>query len=431
MRKRRERRKNVGSEAELRHQQPSVPAEAPRSLSLSRLLPLLALGALLLLLISYQSFRGPKTISSPSTHLSVYERGLVKPNVGYQEVLNENSKASENVSDRHFKHPVLAYVTPWNSKGYDVAKKFNSKFTHVSPVWYELRSEGSKLSLVGQHNADTGWVSEVKSNGHTLVLPRVVLEAFPNELLKRKMMWEKAINLILAECEAMGYDGVVLESWSRWAAYGVLHDPNMRSLALQFINQLADKLHSTHSMQDKSRVLQLVYVIPAPRSEVFQPDDFTSEDLRRLSEAVDWFSLMTYDFSSAQYPGPSAPLNWIRSSLKLLLHGGTSQQKLAHKILIGINFYGNDFIISEEFGGGPIIGSEYLALLEKHRPAVRWNSDVAEHFFVYPDDRNYQHAVFYPSLMSISTRLEEAHSWGAGLSIWEIGQGLDYFFDLL
>jgi len=28
----------------------------------------------------------------------------------------------------------------------------------------------------------------------------------------------------------MGYDGIVLESWSRWAAYGILHDPNMRNL---------------------------------------------------------------------------------------------------------------------------------------------------------------------------------------------------------
>lgn len=26
----------------------------------------------------------------------------------------------------------------------------------------------------------------------------------------------------------MDYDGIVLESWSRWAAYGILHDPEMR-----------------------------------------------------------------------------------------------------------------------------------------------------------------------------------------------------------
>lgn len=28
----------------------------------------------------------------------------------------------------------------------------------------------------------------------------------------------------------MGYDGIVLESWSRWAAYGILHDADMRAL---------------------------------------------------------------------------------------------------------------------------------------------------------------------------------------------------------
>lgn len=28
----------------------------------------------------------------------------------------------------------------------------------------------------------------------------------------------------------MEYDGIVLESWSRWVAYGVLHQPSMRNL---------------------------------------------------------------------------------------------------------------------------------------------------------------------------------------------------------
>lgn len=29
-----------------------------------------------------------------------------------------------------------------------------------------------------------------------------------------------------------GYDGIVLESWSRWAAYGVLDDPELRYMVL-------------------------------------------------------------------------------------------------------------------------------------------------------------------------------------------------------
>lgn len=30
----------------------------------------------------------------------------------------------------------------------------------------------------------------------------------------------------------MEYDGIVLESWSRWAAYGVLHDPDLRNMVI-------------------------------------------------------------------------------------------------------------------------------------------------------------------------------------------------------
>lgn len=86
-------------------------------------------------------------------------------------------------------------------------------------------------------------------------------------------------------------------------------------------------------------------MIPAPRSQKLSAYDFGAQDLRQLSDAVDGFSLMTYDFSGPQNPGPSAPLNWIRSSLSLLL-GHTNDHSLAHKILLGLNFYGNDFLVS-------------------------------------------------------------------------------------
>ena len=60
-----------------------------------------------------------------------------------------------------------------------------------------------------------------------------------------------------------------------------------------------------------------------------------------------FFSLMTYDFSNPHNPGPNAPMKWIQIVLQLLL--GTSAnrtQSLAPKILLGINFYGNDFSLS-------------------------------------------------------------------------------------
>ncbi|ESQ37762.1 hypothetical protein EUTSA_v10028671mg [Eutrema salsugineum] len=362
---------------------------------------------------------------------SIRQKGIIKTDIHFQEILTEHSKSSDNSSNRHYDYPVLAYITPWNSKGYDIAKIFNSKFTHLSPVWYDLKSQGSGLVLEGRHNADKGWIQELRSRGNAMILPRVVLEAIPGELLRKKKLRKKAIDLIVAECKEMEYDGVVLESWSRWAAYGVLHDPEMRKMSLQFVKQLGDALHSTSSPRNEH--MQFMYVIGPPRSEKLQMYDFGPEDLQFLKDSVDGFSLMTYDFSNSQNPGPNAPLKWIDLTLKLLLGSSDNiDSNLARKVLLGLNFYGNDFSISgDSGGGGAITGRDYLALLQKHKPTFHWDKESGEHLFMYRDDKNIKHAVFYPTLMSILLRLENARLWGIGISIWEIGQGLDYFFELL
>ncbi|KAK6920021.1 Glycoside hydrolase family 18, catalytic domain [Dillenia turbinata] len=353
-------------------------------------------------------FISSRTANPNPKFLNLYQRGLVKDDINYQEILTEHSKVSESASLRQFPNPVLAYSTPWNNRGYYLAKSFNSKFTHLSPIWYDLKRK---------HNADVKWIQELRRSGDAKVLPRVALEASPKELLKKKKQREKAIDLIVAECKEMGYDGIVLESWSRWIAYGVLHNSDMRSKVLLFIREPGRALHSIQSERNAKQLLEFLYVIGRPHSAKLQADDFGPEDLQSSSDAVDGFSLMTYDFSSPHNPGPNAPLEWIKAVLQLLTMT-KGNGNLAHKIFLAAV-------------GGAIIGRDYLSLLAKHRPALQWEKRSGEHYFFYLDDENIKHAVFYPSLMSISMRLEEAKSWGAGISIWEIGQGLDNFFDLL
>ncbi|XP_071685727.1 uncharacterized protein [Rutidosis leptorrhynchoides] len=364
----------------------------------------------------------------------VYKRGLVTTDISYQQILTENDRVSENASIRQFTYPVLAYVTPWNSKGYELAKDFNSKVTHISPVWYDLKSQGADFVLEGRHNVDKGWISDLRMKGHALILPRIVLEAIPMDLLKKKKQRSKVIDLIVAECKEMDFDGIVLESWSRWAAYGVLNDPHMRNLALQFIKKLGQTMHSVLvNQEDNKQSLQLVYVIGPPRSDRLQAYDFGPEDLQNLGDSVDGYSLMTYDFSNPQSPGPNAPLKWVHSTMQLLCGTHTDgSRNSSQKIFLGINFYGNDYVLQGGVGGGAILGRDYVSLLEKHKPQLQWDKKSAEHYFVYTDENQHvKHVVFYPSLLSIAMRLDEARSWGAGISIWEIGQGLDYFFGLL
>ncbi|KAL5655864.1 hypothetical protein ACJX0J_035183, partial [Zea mays] len=258
----------------------------------------------------------------------------------------EHTRVSENRSQRNFANPVLAYVTPWNSKGYDMAKLFITKLTHVSPVWYDLKSDRNRLVLEGEHNFDAKWVSELQTNG-SLVVPRIVLEALPAVLLFEKKQKAKAIDIIVSECRDKGYDGIVLESWSRWAIYGVLDDQELRYMALEFVKQLGEALHSVNS-KSSSHHLELIYVIPAPRMQKLNNQDFGPKDLMHLADTVDGFSLMTYDFSGPQNPGPSAPLKWIHHSLAALLSAKGSSHSNSHSrmIFLGINFYGNDFLLS-------------------------------------------------------------------------------------
>lgn len=77
------------------------------------------------------------------------------------------------------------------------------------------------------------------------------------------------------------------------------------------------------------------------------------------------------------------------------------------------------------------MGHEYLNLLDKYRPSLKWDADAGEHRFTITTKTGTAYDVYYPTLKSIADRLDEARAWGTGISIWEIGQGLDFFYDLL
>ena len=109
---------------------------------------------------------------------------------------------------------------------------------------------------------------------------------------------------------------------------------------------------------------------------------FTKSDFDELSSRVKYFSVMTYDYSSVQKPGPNSPVDWIRKCIKALVPNSKDIKRA--QILMGLNFYGYHYTHS---GGGPIVGSQYLKLLKEDlkllkdsKGRLEWDDNSQEHF---------------------------------------------------
>ncbi|OQR97571.1 chitinase domain-containing protein 1 precursor, partial [Thraustotheca clavata] len=299
---------------------------------------------------------------------------------------------------KSFQGDVLGYVTPWNGRGYEAAKLFRRKFSMIAPVWYQIRrNEDEDAILTGAHDVDQNWMQEVKGNDGLgpKIVPRIVFE----------MNWlngndvKKIVQLVKEEVKTREFDGIVLE--------------------IPVVEITVDLIQKLGKAMKKMNCI-LVFVLPTSQRDVMMElfaidcnctrwQSYLGFILYRVMPNVDRFSVNAYDYSSS---GPNAPLPWLEATL--------SQLTPPSKFMMGLAFYGYDT-------NEAVIGNKYLELLKEYKPEIQWDSQAHECFFEYGNKRK----VYYPCLPSIQERLDLYAKNGFGAVIWEIGQGLDYFFDLL
>ncbi|XP_014480774.1 PREDICTED: chitinase domain-containing protein 1 [Dinoponera quadriceps] len=348
----------------------------------------------------------------------VFQRNLVVENPKQQDILYESGGYFRDTKYRRFKADVLGYVTPWNGYGFEISKIFHGKFTMVSPVWLSLPFGNMSTYQLSTDAVQTRWIKEMRSNNnanHSVkLIPRILFEHWSmDDIIRLYSNTESQAQLIVTLLDAaqtFHFNGYVLEIWNQFIFAGA-NLPVVTSI----VRSIAHKL--------KKNNVDVILAVPPSRGS--QVELFSKQQFDELAPYMKAFSLMTYDYSSIQRPGPNSPIDWARQCVELLVPKKGDPKR--SQILLGINFYGYNYTPD---GGRAILASEYLEILKLFKGKIQWDDKSKEHFFESKLAMGNGY-VFYPTLYSIKHRLDLANELGTGISIWELGQGLNYFYDLL
>lgn len=315
---------------------------------------------------------------------------------------------------KHFEGETLGYTTTWNPLGAEYALKFPSKFTYVSPVWHEIsfvHSAGqTEFSISGDKDED--FIKKAKNKFKLtprLIISRTHPRAFLS-LIHSDDLIKKLSERLYSFTKSNEYQGLVFEFWLQ--GLGIIQGfdeySEYRTLNLRMLCKIANYF--------KQKGLITILTLPPMRN-----NEITAREFFALSESFDRINLMTYDYSPAQ-PGPNSPLPWISETLSNLFDDNEIDPK---KILLGVPFYGYDY---KSGRGRAVTGKEFIEILGNKVEDV-WNEDEKEHEFHYKSGGK-DCIVYYPTLDMIQQRLNFAKKRGYGVGIWELGQGLEYFFTI-
>ncbi|CEF63990.1 Glycoside hydrolase, family 18, catalytic domain and Chitinase II domain and Glycoside hydrolase, catalytic domain and Glycoside hydrolase, superfamily domain-containing protein [Strongyloides ratti] len=344
------------------------------------------------------------------------------------DIIQNGNKLSND--ERVVNFPVtLGYVTPWNNKGYDIAKLAGKKFTHIVPVWFQIvPSADSICSIEGTHDIDRPWINEIKNNSpDTKILPRFLIDKWDKDtwinMLRDDNVQRECGKILRNFVLRNDFDGVVLEVY-------------IQSLMIIQDYVITETIGLIEMWSSMLRDKELEVIVPLPTPYHFDQKKSThndiklefsniynSEQFKLIADAVDYVNIMTYDFHGE---GMMGPMFWIEKVINYVTDNLESDIK--EKILLGVNFYGS---VYNQNGVTPILWRDFDKYIndESNYSDIKWN-EVSQENFV--SAKNKKEIVYFPTKKSLLLRFKyvEKNSIG-GIAIWELGQGYNYFTELL
>lgn len=340
---------------------------------------------------------------------SVFDKGLTEGKVEIKQILNNYDEVSENQQPIYTSKgkQVLGFVTPWNKDGYRLAEEFGNKFSIIVPTWLFAEIEDKQFVIKGTDAVDTNWLATMKAkHPKTLIAPRLIFQINPQVFYQsNKQIFGQFRQSIGAIIESYGFDAIFLEV------------PNyvMHPQTCQYVPALVKEIRYAFGRKKGKVFCEMPTIFRGYTDDV-------GSDLKKIANQADLIYMSAYEI-----PGASAicPKNGIEQVFQWLKKSGIPSKKF----MVGLPFFGMDF------GGSSqptyVEGLKFVQTLNESKVTPKLLKQYEETAYFYSRNSR-SHQMFYPSLQDLDARMKLIDKENvAGFGIWELAQGLPYFFDLL
>ncbi|CAD8174135.1 unnamed protein product [Paramecium octaurelia] len=308
----------------------------------------------------------------------------------------EQEARNKESGKKNYQIPNFFFITPWNKDGYKLTVKYAQKIDMVSPAWFNVRYNNV---IDGRQVVNEQWMQEiVQANPQIAIIPRVQIELQQSSIIQQinsPQLLESIINLVQQYQDK--FHGIMIDT-----PYLSYIDALDAYDIVIFLQKLKARLNN------KMLVLTLY--------GIYDPSQYKHSTLKKLFKLADYTLIQTYDYQiQDQEDQILSPYSWIQENLE---HFMTYKEKL----LFGIPFYG---FKKTEHNKTHFIGNELLKLNASNH-LTEWDRSSSECRY-----KNELVSISYPCPDFLVQRLELIKDFRRGYFVWEGGQGIELFYQLL
>lgn len=294
---------------------------------------------------------------------------------------------------------VAVYLPYWDMDSALASVQANpDKISVINPFWYAPVGDGSISSF---SSAGSGSVISFAHSNNIKIIPSINNSCSPapvEQIISDQNIINTHIQNVVNLIDQYGYDGINID-------YECLSSGDYKDNFSVLISDLSTAVHA--------RGKSLTIALHAKTSDAGGWSGTAAQDWSVLGTKADLVLAMTYDYHwETSTAGDIAPVSWMNSVISY----GKSRISAA-KILVGIHFYGYDWVGSS---AEDKTYNDVLGLISTYSPSVAWSPEQ-EKYFTYNNGSD--HTVYFADHETVAPRLNIANSQGvAGVGIWRAGQ---------